>query len=123
MKKETFARTLLILIALSSLLFTAGCGIFLGGDIVDIDTVVSPDTHYSVVLYQLGSPVFPFGSVRAEIRLEKDGEEIETYETEVADDGRNLGPENWTVTFSDDAVEILLHGSEQEDESITWELN
>lgn len=79
---------------------------------------VSPDGEYSVVLDQVGEPDFPFGPVKARISLKAGDKTIRTVDTEVWDDGANLGAQSWNVEWREDGASVTLLGSEQEPETV-----
>ena len=79
---------------------------------------ISPDGKYKIVLNQVGDPGFPFGLVKARVVLTCGEKKLETYDTEVWDDGANLAPHSWSVVWDDYSVTVIFRGSEQEPETI-----
>lgn len=83
--------------------------------VTDVDTDTSSDGTYEVILQQVGEPVF-FGATDGRLVLKKDGRTIAKQDFTVYDDGAVLKENNWTVTWQEDYVEIIISGSEQTDQ-------
>ena len=89
----------------------------------EIDKSVSPDGKYSVTLFQVGEPEFPFGATHGAVVLSEilDGgteKIISKTNITIHDDGSILFPSRWDVSWEDDGAHVTLFGSEQEDEHI-----
>ena len=85
--------------------------------LTDTGTETSPDGEYTVAFQMVGQPVWPFGptSVKITVAQTKSGEKIKVIDTKIQDDGATLHKNNWEVVWKEDAVEIILKGSEQQD--------
>ena len=70
---------------------------------------------YTVTMYQVGEPGWPFGPVSGEFVLRKEDEKINTYSFSVSNDGGSLTSGNAVFQWKDDCVKIRVCGEEQED--------
>lgn len=83
----------------------------------EIDTDVSPDGKYELILQQVGDPEWPFGSTHARVVL-KDGKKIiKKYSFDVHNDGANITDRSWIVNWYDNSVVWIVYGEEQPDQS------
>ena len=73
------------------------------------------DRTYSIFIYEVGAPEFPFGEGRCKIVLKKGNITIENQEIIVYNDGKRLGKDNFNV---DDHANIIIHAEEMEDISL-----
>ena len=92
-----------------ALLCFAGCG-----KKTLIMTSAAPDGVNKVEIYQIGDADFPFGDADCTIILSGDGKEIGHYSIPVANDGKNLAPENFYVEWLDDCADVTVMGEEME---------
>ena len=76
------------------------------------------DGTYSIFIYEVGAPEFPFGEGRCEIVLKKGNITIENQEIIVYNDGKRLGKDNYNVNWLDDHANIIIHAEEMEDISL-----
>lgn len=79
----------------------------------EIDREASPNGEYTLVLYRIGEPDWPFGSDHLEVTLFKTGDSSNfgtTFQADVANDGANA---TYEVNWSETEVKITLLGSEQ----------
>ena len=86
--------------------------------ITTIDTSVSPDGAYELVLQAVGEADFPFGSASGRLVLYEGKNRVSKADFELRDDGRNIRSSIWKVTWHEDSVEVILSGDEQFDEQI-----
>lgn len=84
-----------------------------------VDTAQSPDGAYEVILQSVGEPKWPFGSASGRLVLKKEEQVISETNIEIANDGAFFSKRNWSVTWYDEYVEIILSGEEQFDELVT----
>ena len=91
------------------LLCFAGCG-----KKTLIMTSVSPDETSRVEIYQVGDADFPFGDADCNIILTDGSKEIGHYSIAVANDGKNLAPENFYVEWLDDCADVTVMGEEMD---------
>ena len=81
----------------------------------DIDVSESPDGTHELHFQQIGEPDWPFGSTHARLVLESNGKTVTTCSFDIANDGKNLGPENWETTWGSDHASATIFGEEQND--------
>ena len=81
-----------------------------------VDTSVSPDGNYTLELQSVGEPMFfsPAGLV-----LKFGRYEVSRMDTQISDDGGQVRPTSWQVSWEDSGAEVRLKGSEQSDELVT----
>ncbi len=84
--------------------------------ITEVGSEQSPDGSYEVIFQQVGEPEFPFGatSVRVLVKSE-DGALLSKENHTLFDDGASFRSANWEVNWYPVGVEIILKGSEQND--------
>lgn len=81
----------------------------------DIDVSESPDGTHELHFQQIGEPDWPFGSTHAHLALENNGKTVATCSFDIANDGKNLGPENWEATWTNNHASATIFGEEQND--------
>lgn len=81
----------------------------------DIDVSESPDGTHELHFQQIGEPDWPFGSTHARLALENNGKTVATCSFDIANDGKNLGPENWEATWTNNHASATIFGEEQND--------
>lgn len=86
--------------------------------ITTVDTSVSPDETYELVLQAVGEADFPFGSASGRLILYEDKRKISQADFELFDDGGCIRSSIWEVRWHEDCVEVILSGDEQIDEQI-----
>ena len=86
--------------------------------ITKVDTSVSPDGTYELVLQAVGEAEWPFGSASGRLVLYEGKSRISKADFELFDDGRSIRSSIWEVTWQEDSVEVILSGDEQFDEQI-----
>ena len=93
-------------LALIVVCIAVGCAL-LEEDIF-ITSNTSPDSSYTVILYQIGSPQWSFGAVKAKLVLtDKNGKEIEKQEFSFNNDGTGVTADNIIeVIWEIDRVEV-----------------
>ena len=79
--------------------------------------------QYRLVIYQVGTPSFPYGSGKCRFVLNKDGKQITKQEIELANDGKWPDSSNFSVEWKSDSVSVTAHGEEQEDVAYTLNFN
>lgn len=83
-----------------------------------VDTSVSPDETYELVLQAVGEADFPFGSASGRLILYEGKSRISKADFELLDDGGRIRSSIWEVTWHEDCVKVILSGEEQPDEQI-----
>ena len=86
--------------------------------ITEVDTSVSPDGIYELVLQAVGEADFPFGSASGRLILFEGKGRLSKADFELFDDGGGIRSSIWEVTWHEDYVEVILSGDEQIDEQI-----
>lgn len=91
----------------------------------EVATYNSPGQEYSLVFEQMGDPEWPFGSTDVRLTLKgHDGKIMGRVSTQIHDDGANASEYNIaSVSWNDDAVVIILRGSEMQDKEVTIPYN
>lgn len=84
-----------------------------------VDTALSEDAAYEVVLQSVGEPIWPYGPAPGRLVLKKDNQTVSVTRFEISNDGGSFGKGAWKVTWHSDRVEIILSGEEQPDEQFT----
>lgn len=100
-----------ILVLIMACHFT-GCSIM--EEEILITSQNSPDNNYTVYLYQVGSPQWPFGSVGAKLVLKNsNGKIVDEKEFLLANDGAGVYEGNLkSITWLDNQVEIIMGESD-----------
>lgn len=88
-----------------------------------IDVSESPDGAYELHFQQIGEPDWPFGSTHARLVLESNGKTVTTCSFDIANDGKNLGPENWETIWGSDHASATIFGEEQSDYRYNFRLD
>ncbi len=83
---------------------------------VTVDT--QTNGAYCVRLIAVGSPDWPFGSQNGLVILERDGSKIAEQYFTLSNDGKNMGADNWRVSWWEDGVLVTISGEEQPDEQL-----
>jgi hypothetical protein len=83
-----------------------------------VDTSTSPDGRYTLELQSVGEPMF-FSPASARLVLKFDRYEVSRMDTQISDDGGQVRPTSWQVSWEDSGAEVRLRGSEQADELVT----
>ena len=86
--------------------------------ITEVDTSVSPDEAYKLVLQAVGEADWPFGSASGRLILYEGKSRISKADFELFDDGGCIRSSIWEVTWHEDCVKVILSGDEQLDEQI-----
>lgn len=77
----------------------------------------SEDGQYTLTVFQIGDPAWPFGSTHCSIVLSQAGPGIAEHSFEVCNDGANVHAENFEVLWYPDHVSVTVSGAEQPDET------
>jgi hypothetical protein len=80
----------------------------------DVDTKVSDDGTYTVIMKSVGSPWF-FGPADGRFVLKEGKKTIVKHDFTVYDDGASIRSSTWKVEWLSDRVRIIVSGSEQGD--------
>ncbi len=113
----------LVLVLLIVLCVTFFVAAFIYGDRfqkTEIYTEVSPDGAYTFVLNQIGQPGFPFGPVKAEIKVcDAKGKTLDKCTFYLNNDGTSI----WVgqikeIRWYDTGVEMRIHGADDYEDSI-----
>lgn len=86
-------------------------------EVKTIDISKSPNSKYSLYLQSVGSPVL-FSSADGQLVLKEGKKEIATHKFVLSDDGGSIRKSIWKVSWKSDYVNIIISGSEQDDERI-----
>lgn len=95
-------------------------GVFDSKSIKEIATYDSPGGEYLLIFEQKGDPAWPYGP--AEVRLtlkDNNGKMINRVSTKIQDDGCSADEHSVkSVSWNEDAVVIVLCGSEMKDKEV-----
>lgn len=80
-----------------------------------VDSSMSPDGKYELLLQQIGDPEWPFGYTHARLVLKGESGTITRYPFILINDGGCVRPESWQVSWKKNRVEAVLSGEEQND--------
>ena len=80
-----------------------------------IITSESPDKKHRLVISTVGEPDFPFGKVYGCFELYEGNFRLFKYDYEAKNDGKRMDESNYTVNWSSDFVQTVIHAEEQED--------
>lgn len=78
--------------------------------ITNVDTSVSPDETYELVLQAVGEAEFTFGSASGRLVLYEGKRRISKADFELFDDGGCIRSGIWEVTWHEDYVEVIISG-------------
>ena len=81
----------------------------------EIADSTSKDGKYVLLFQQVGDPDWPFGHTHARLVLKNESGIITKYHFDVANDGGNVHPDLWQVTWRENCVEAVISGEEQND--------
>lgn len=88
-------------------------------EVAIVDKAIAPHSEYTLKMYSVGEPYWPFGSANGQLILEKGKTLVTSVGFEIANDGARFNATNWDVSWYSDRVEIVLLGKEQCDEHVT----
>jgi len=110
-----------VLIILMYLLCVASWhGVFDQNEIKEIATYNSPDGEYSLIFEQIGDPAWPYGSADVRLTLKDHNcKMIGCISTHIQNDGWDASEHSVvSVSWNDDAVVVVLCGSEMQDKEV-----
>ena len=81
----------------------------------DVADSTSQDGMYMLLFQQVGDPDWPFGHTHARLVLKDESGTISKYSFDVLNDGGNVQPDSWKVTWKENCVEAVISGEEQND--------
>lgn len=73
------------------------------------------NNEYELVIYQIGTSVFPFGPSECRLVLNKDNTQIDAISFYLHNDGKRPFEENFDVYWKKENVEVIASGEEQDD--------
>ncbi len=113
MKKKIIYILLLIESLFIVLFFLYFCVVLKNSEKKELFCESSPNGEYVLGIYEVGTPVWLFGPDHVLIKMvQKDFSYAVSFRTDVFNDGATAG---YQVEWQDDAVLIILKGSEQPD--------
>ncbi len=83
-----------------------------------VDKQQSIDGAYELKFQSVGAPEWPYGPISGRLVLKKGRSIISKTSFEIFNDGTYFTEDDWSVTWYDDYVEVILSGEEQYDERI-----
>ena len=87
--------------------------------ITNVGVEESPDKRYSVLFQAVGEADWPFGYSHAKVTVKDGKKTIESFREDIADDGGQFRPDNYSVEWMKYGVIITFMGSEQPDRGST----
>lgn len=81
----------------------------------EILTSVSGDNCYSLTIYMIGEPEWPFGATHCRFDLTCDKKYLIEHPFSIRDDGSIARESNFDVIWNEDSVTVIVSGSEQKD--------
>ena len=127
--EKTILVTLSIAVALIIVMYllciAAWHGVFDQKEIKEIATYDSPDGEYSLIFEQIGGPAWPYGPADVRLTLkDHNGKMIDRVSTKIQDDGWSADEHSVkSVSWNEDAVVIVLCGSEMKDKEVVIPYN
>lgn len=106
----------IVLSVILSIVIVIGCiaGIFLYEFKYRVHTVAYAQySIYTVELQSVGQPLF-FGNTPGRIVFKKFNTVDKKIDLSISDDGRSLSKDNWSVSWFDDHVSVVIKGEEQD---------
>ena len=116
--KKPAVRGILGIVALINIMIVVLAGSFTYTTkykIHEIADSTSKDGKYVLLFQQVGDPDWPFGHTHARLVLKNESGIITKYHFDVANDGGNVHPDLWQVTWRENCVEAVISGEEQND--------
>ena len=86
--------------------------------ITNVGLEESPDGRYSILFQSVGEADWPFGYSHAKVTLRNGDRIIKSFREDIADDGGQFRPDNYSVEWMKYGVVITFMGSEQPDREI-----
>lgn len=81
----------------------------------EIMTETSEDNQYTLKIYMIGEPEWPFGATHCRMELFKDSKRIIKHPIDIYDDGAIVHEDNFDIKWHEDNVTVTVSGSEQDD--------
>lgn len=81
----------------------------------EILSVSSIDGQYTLFVYMIGEPDWPFGATHCRFDLMNADKRITRYPFDIHDDGATAHENNFDISWEEDYVTIIVSGSEQKD--------
>lgn len=113
MKRKNWVMLILAVILLPPLLLA---GLFYYKTEMELTLVVteaSPGGEAKLTVFQVGEPAWPFGPTDCRFDLTVENTRVVKYPFSIHEDGAPASAGNFTVTWKQDHVEILVTASEQ----------
>ena len=100
-------------------------GVFDSKAIKEIATYDSPGGEYLLIFEQKGDPAWPYGPADVRLTLkDHNGKMINRVSTQIFDDGCSAGEHSIvSVSWNEDAVVVVLCGSEMKDKEVVIPYN
>lgn len=81
----------------------------------EIMTETSEDNQYTLKIYMIGEPEWPFGATHCRLELFKDSKRIIKCPIDIYDDGAIVHEDNFDIKWHEDNVTVTVSGSEQDE--------
>ena len=81
---------------------------------------VSPDERFNLKIYMIGEPEWPFGPTHCRYDFCEEKKILEKYSDTIFNDGKNAVQEDFEIYWQKDSVNLIVHGEEQDDKTVTF---
>lgn len=77
---------------------------------------------YTVRVYMIGTPVFPYGETSCRIDLLKNGKRVNQQSLSLLNDGAVVTEDNFVVEWNEEYVRVIAYASEMDEIEVTLAL-
>ena len=80
----------------------------------EVAKFTSEDEKYCVLINEIGEPIF-FGAAEIEVVVQDTDRQRPYLKTNISNDGKSLGEENFDIQWTDNGATLTVRGEEQPD--------
>ena len=84
-------------------------------ELTPVITAVSPNGEAEMTIYQVGEPAWPFGPTDCRFDLRYGNKRVIKYSFSIHNDGAPAFENNFTISWHDDHVQVMVSAEEQFD--------
>ena len=81
---------------------------------------ISPDERFNLKIYMIGEPEWPFGPTHCRYDFCEGKRILEKYSDTIFNDGKIAVTEDFEIYWQKDSVNLIVHGEEQDDKTVTF---